>query len=260
MALVAAVRLPAASRWALPPLIRLRAPVAPKVPGTFGATAASERALDNPALAIAPDALRALQSGRGTRALAPLAALRASPRGPLLILRVEEGQIIAQAASVERTKEVVAALATLPDDERPRVLLEPAPGDIADASGPPEPRAGELESLKPVYIQAGLRHGIDWRVLAAINVVETNLGTNVNTSYAGAVGWMQFMPATWRAYGVDASGDGIADPYDPHDAIESAANYLEASGARRDIRRALYAYNHAWWYVDKVLRIATTMR
>ena len=82
----------------------------------------------------------------------------------------------------------------------------------------------------------------------------------MSVSSAGAVGWMQFMPGTWRSYGVDASGDGIADPTDPYDAIESAAIYLEASGARRDIRRALFSYNHAWWYVDQVLRIAAGMR
>ena len=112
------------------------------------------------------------------------------------------------------------------------MLLEPAPGDLADATGPPPPRAGELASLKPVYMQAGMRHGVNWKVLAAINVVETGLGTNISVSSAGAVGWMQFMPGTWRSYGVDASGDGIADPNDPYDAIESAAIYLEASGAR----------------------------
>jgi membrane-bound lytic murein transglycosylase B len=81
----------------------------------------------------------------------------------------------------------------------------------------------------------------------------------VAVSSAGAVGWMQFMPGTWRMYGTDASGDGIADPNDPYDAIESAAAYLEAAGGRRDIRRAVFAYNHAWWYVDRVLRIAARM-
>ena len=250
---VAAVKLPAASRWALPPLIRIRA-------GSRGSASAAEQALENPALAIAPGVRKALQRGQGSAAIASLAGLESSPAGPLLVLRLERGAAVTQAASIERTREVVAALADLPLGERPRVLLEPAPGDLADATGPPPPRAGELASLKPVYLQAGMRHGVNWKVLAAINVVETGLGTNVNVSSAGAVGWMQFMPGTWRSYGVDASGDGIADPNDPYDAIESAAIYLEASGARRDIRRALYSYNHAWWYVDQVLRIAAGMR
>jgi soluble lytic murein transglycosylase-like protein len=250
---VAAVKLPAASRWALPPLIRVRA-------GAGGSAGAARQALANPALAIAPGVRRALERGEGAAVIASLADLTTSPAGPLLVLRIERGAAVTQAASIERTREVVAALADLPLGERPRVLLEPAPGDLADATGPPPPRAGELESLKPVYLQAGMRHGINWKVLAAINVVETGLGTNMGMSSAGAVGWMQFMPGTWRAYGVDASGDGIADPNDPYDAIESAAIYLEASGARRDIRRALYSYNHAWWYVDQVLRIAAGMR
>ena len=94
---------------------------------------------------------------------------------------------------------------------------------------------------------------------AAINESEADYGRNLNVSSAGAVGWMQFMPGTWRTYGTDASGDGIADPNDPYDAIESAAIYLEAAGGRRDIRRAVFAYNHAWWYVDRVLRIAARM-
>lgn len=248
------MKLPAASRWALPPLIRVQAR-----PGGSAKNAARQ-ALSNPALALAPSVRRALKRGQGTAAIASLAGLETSPAGPLLVLRLERGAAVTQAASIDRTREVIAALADLPLGERPRVLLEPAPGDLADATGPPPPRAGELESLKPVYLQAGMRHGVSWKVLAAINVVETGLGTNVNVSSAGAVGWMQFMPSTWRSYGVDASGDGIADPNDPYDAIESAAVYLEASGARRDIRRALYAYNHAWWYVDQVLRIAAAMR
>jgi soluble lytic murein transglycosylase-like protein len=250
---VAAVKLPAASRWALPPLIRVRS-------GNRGSAAAARQALANPALAIAPGVRRALERGEGRAAIASLADLTTSPAGPLLVLRLERGAAVTQAASIERTREVIAVLADLPLGERPRVLLEPAPGDLADATGPPPPRAGELASLKPVYLQAGMRHGVNWKVLAAINVVETGLGTNMNVSSAGAVGWMQFMPGTWRAYGVDASGDGIADPNDPYDAIESAAIYLEASGARRDIRRALFSYNHAWWYVDQVLRIAAGMR
>jgi hypothetical protein len=64
---------------------------------------------------------------------------------------------------------------------------------------------------------------------------------------------MQFMPATWEAYGTDASGDGVKDPFNPADAIFAAARYLHASGAATDIRKAVFAYNHADWYVDSVL-------
>jgi hypothetical protein len=90
-------------------------------------------------------------------------------------------------------------------------------------------------------------------VLAAINGIETAFGTNLNVSSAGAVGWMQFMPETWSGYGVDANGDGVADPYNPEDAIFAAASYLRAAGAPVDWYTAVFAYNHADWYVAEVL-------
>jgi murein DD-endopeptidase MepM/ murein hydrolase activator NlpD len=107
--------------------------------------------------------------------------------------------------------------------------------------------------LLPIYQAAGVQYGVRWEVLAAINEIETDYGRNLNVSSAGAVGWMQFMPSTWEAYGVDASGDGLKDPFNPVDAIFAAARYLQASGAEDDIRGALFAYNHADWYVDSVL-------
>ena len=61
------------------------------------------------------------------------------------------------------------------------------------------------------------------------------------------------MPATWKMYGVDANRDGEKDPYNPVDAIFAAARYLRAAGADTDLRRAIFAYNHADWYVDSVL-------
>ena len=64
---------------------------------------------------------------------------------------------------------------------------------------------------------------------------------------------MQFMPETWKSYGVDGNKDGLMDPYNPVDAIFAAARYLKAAGADKDIRGAVYAYNHADWYVDSVL-------
>ena len=84
-----------------------------------------------------------------------------------------------------------------------------------------------------------------WQVLAAINEIETDYGRNLSVSTAGAVGWMQFMPATWKIYGVDANGDGKADPYNPVDAIFTAARYLNAAGASKNLGLAIFAYNHA---------------
>jgi hypothetical protein len=107
--------------------------------------------------------------------------------------------------------------------------------------------------LLPIYQAAGIQYGVRWEVLAAINEIETDYGRNLNVSSAGALGWMQFIPSSWRAYGVDANKDGKKDPYNPVDAIFAAARYLKAAGYEQDVRRAVFAYNHADWYVDSVL-------
>ncbi|HEX7298835.1 MAG TPA: lytic murein transglycosylase [Solirubrobacteraceae bacterium] len=107
--------------------------------------------------------------------------------------------------------------------------------------------------LLPIYQAAGIEYGVRWEVLAAINEIETDYGRNLNVSTAGAVGWMQFMPGTWKRYGVDANHDGRKDPYNPADAIFAAARYLKAAQAETDLPRAVFAYNHADWYVDSVL-------
>jgi hypothetical protein len=107
--------------------------------------------------------------------------------------------------------------------------------------------------LLSIYQAAGVEYGVRWEVLAAINEIETDYGRNLNVSSAGAVGWMQFLPSSWRRYGVDANRDGRKDPYNPVDAIFAAARYLEAAGYAEDPRRAIFAYNHADWYVDSVL-------
>jgi hypothetical protein len=107
--------------------------------------------------------------------------------------------------------------------------------------------------LLPIYQSCGTEYGIPWQVLASINKIETAFGTNLNVSSAGAEGWMQFIPSTWAGYGVDANNDGKKDPYNPVDAICAAARYLRAAGGDKDIRQAIFAYNHADWYVDEVL-------
>jgi hypothetical protein len=107
--------------------------------------------------------------------------------------------------------------------------------------------------LLPIYQAAGIEYGIRWEVLAAINEIETDYGRNLNVSSAGAVGWMQFMPSTWAMYGTDGNKDGRKDPYNPVDAIFAAARYLAAANYANDVRAAIWAYNHADWYVDSVL-------
>ncbi len=103
--------------------------------------------------------------------------------------------------------------------------------------------------LLPIYQAAGIQYNIPWQVLAGINEIETDYGRNLSVSTAGAVGWMQFLPSTFKQYGVDANGDGRKDPYNPADAIFSAARYLKAAGGDKDIRKGIFAYNHADWYV-----------
>ena len=110
--------------------------------------------------------------------------------------------------------------------------------------------------LLPIYQACGTEYGIPWEILASINKIETAFGTNLNVSSAGAMGWMQFIPSSWEAYGLDANGDGRKDPYNPVDAICAAASYLKAAGGADDLYDAIFAYNHADWYVQEVLLYA----
>ena len=107
--------------------------------------------------------------------------------------------------------------------------------------------------LLPIYQAAGIQYDVPWQVLAAINEIETDYGRDLSVSSAGAVGWMQFLPSTWKQWGVDATGSGVADPYSPPDAIFAAARYLHAAGASTNLSNAIFAYNHADWYVQSVL-------
>jgi hypothetical protein len=128
--------------------------------------------------------------------------------------------------------------------------LPPAP--TPDACGP----TAVPPTLIPIYQEASAKYELGPAgpsILAAINEIETGFGANLGPSYAGAMGWMQFMPATWAAYGVDANGDGVKDPNHPEDAIHAAARYLRASGMPDDPEGAIFAYNHADWYVADVL-------
>ncbi|HEU4735483.1 MAG TPA: lytic transglycosylase domain-containing protein, partial [Solirubrobacterales bacterium] len=110
--------------------------------------------------------------------------------------------------------------------------------------------------LLPIYQACGTEYGIPWEVLASINKIESGFGTNMGPSSAGAIGWMQFLPSSWEAFGVDANGDGRKDPYNPVDAICSAAHYLKLGGGSDDLYNAIFSYNHADWYVQEVLGYA----
>jgi len=116
-------------------------------------------------------------------------------------------------------------------------------------TGPAEP----ADRLLAHYREAERRFRVPWHVLAAVNFVETAFGKVRSRSTAGAQGPMQFLPATWRAYGLGG------DVHDPRDAILGAANYLHANGAPGDDRGALFHYNPSSLYVDAVSRYARRM-
>ena len=101
--------------------------------------------------------------------------------------------------------------------------------------------------------------GLSWTVLAAIGQIESGDGANMGPSSAGALGPMQFLPATWASWGVTAFGEaGPPDIMNPFDAVPAAARLLCADGAGSPggLRAAIFDYNHAAWYVNEVLALA----
>jgi hypothetical protein len=114
-------------------------------------------------------------------------------------------------------------------------------------------------ATKALYVAAGKKYQLPWTLLAGIGMEETAHGATTATSTAGARGLMQFLPATFAAYAVDGDGDGKTSITSDADSVFTAANYLTRSGVTKGaagVRRALYAYNHATWYVNDVLYYA----
>jgi membrane-bound lytic murein transglycosylase B len=114
-------------------------------------------------------------------------------------------------------------------------------------------RAAPAADLLRFYREGETRSGVPWRVLAAVNYVESDFGRLRNASVSGAQGPMQFLPSTWRTY-------GRGDIHDPRAAILAAARFLRAAGAPRDLRGALYRYNPSPAYVDAIVRLAGRIR
>lgn len=153
------------------------------------------------------------------------------------------------------------------------LLSERATASSPDGGLPSQEAVGDIPPLMlTLYRDAGARYGIDWSVIAAIGSIETDHGrlqapgVHSGVNEAGCcAGPMQFdiTPeggSTWAAYGVDGNDDARKDIYDPADAVPAAARYLRANGAPDDYRRAIFAYNHASWYVDDVLERAAAYR
>jgi hypothetical protein len=122
----------------------------------------------------------------------------------------------------------------------------------------------KARTYRELYIEsARYCPGLPWQILAAIGQIESGHGRNVGPSSAGALGPMQFMPATWAYSGVDGDGDGKADIMNAYDAVPAAALYLCRAGAAngpQGLYDAIFSYNHADWYVKEVLALAARYR
>lgn len=152
---------------------------------------------------------------------------------------------------------------TLAADTHPQAT--PAAADPAPPSVTTNPSiaaklrgAGLNDSYAALYQDAAQATGTPWQLLAAVHVAETRQsGNTAITSSAGAIGPMQFMPATFNRYALDGNNDGRRDATNVVDAVYSAGRYLAASGASRgQYQAALYAYNHSNSYTTSVLATA----
>jgi hypothetical protein len=124
------------------------------------------------------------------------------------------------------------------------------------------PTSGVPHSYLMLYQESAQEYcpGMSWTVLAAIGEIESGDGANVGPSSAGALGPMQFLPSTWAQWGITAFGQtGAPDIMNPLDAVPSAARMLCADGAGHSatLSGAIFAYNHATWYVSEVLALAS---
>jgi hypothetical protein len=168
-----------------------------------------------------------------------VAGLISAPGVSITTLEAEVGHILGPSGQIEvlRSPQPPAASASVPAGTRPTTYIE-----LFKASA------------------AQYCPGLSWTVLAAIGQIESADGQNMGPSSAGALGPMQFLPSTWRVWGITAFGQtSPPDIMNPYDAVPSAARMLCADGAARGgtaLYGAIYDYNHADWYVREVLALA----
>jgi membrane-bound lytic murein transglycosylase B len=215
----------------------------------------------HPAPPAAREAIPAAPAAVAARLAQVDEQLRPHARGDITLEALYEQRVYRRLA--RHPRRVRAVIARLPARMRPQArdtvsglrslfTLTSYATERRFRTGPPTPRA----RLLAYYRQAQRRFGVRWQVLAAINFIESNFGRLRNVSNAGAVGPMQFIPATWSAYGM---GGNVRDP---RDAVMGAANYLHANGAGRrgGYAGAILHYNPSPLYVNSVLRYAHAMR
>ena len=208
------------------------------------------------------------RAAAGARRRSAAAVAAADGLGDLLT-RLHSEQDAASWALDQARGELARLRALAQDEQLARLAAERLEAARRDADAARLASSGPVGALalppafERAYRAAALTcPGLDWTLLAAVGQVESGHGRNDGPSSAGAIGPMQFMPATFAAYAVDGDGDGVTDPWNPADAIFTAARYLCASGAGRGadgVRDALFAYNHAEWYVDLVLAARTAI-
>jgi membrane-bound lytic murein transglycosylase B len=227
-------------------------PAAPALPPPTAGAAATAAAVRDASAAVraAIEGWRARNGAKGklpTEVAEPAAVqqqlylrLAARPRLATRVLERLPGRLRAE------VRDVIAARRAI------SVLNRPRPGQKLPRLKVREPEPAAV--LRRHYRAARKRFGVGVPLLAAVHFVETRFGRVRNDSVAGAQGPMQFMPATWRAYGMGG------DVHDTRDAIMGAANYLHANGAPGDERTALYHYNPSPLYVSAVSSYARTMR
>jgi membrane-bound lytic murein transglycosylase B len=183
------------------------------------------------------------------------------PPRDVALLALYEQRVIRLLTDRQRLYREVHARTRAPlrHELRDNVLARRELGRIRSVRRGPPPRiaigaAQPADVLRGHYRRAWRRFRVGPPLLAAVNFVESAFGRLRNRSISGARGPMQFMPATWAAYGL---GGDISDP---RDAILGAANYLHASGAPGDETRALFRYNPSSAYVSAISRYARRIR
>jgi hypothetical protein len=231
-------------------------PVAPARPHAAQALPAADAALPRTPTGLA--ATLTTTTRRLRRALTRWDPAAAAPR-EVVYLALHHQRILRLMAARRSLGDLTLARLA-PDvrgEARDTVLGRRQLAAIPSSPGRPPPihvaAAAPAASLRRYYADAQRRFSVDWSILAAVNFVESAFGRVRSASVAGARGPMQFLPSTWRAFGMGG------DIEDPHDAILAAANYLRHAGASRDVDGALFAYNHSRAYVRAIRRFARRM-